>query len=243
MQKIKIIVYLAENKQSATSTLNQTYLRVSHRQSINAQKFYYGTMQKRKFIYDIKRLHKDKKQPVVLSKEEVAKIFSSVDNVKLKAILILVFFAGLMVREVIKLKIEDINSEKMLIPIKVSKGRKNRYIMLSETALKILRKHWQLFKPGKWLFEGVRDRRYISTRAVEKILEQSCEKDNFLKESSVHFIGHSLDTHLLEGGTDLRYLQNLLDNKDSKTTEIYTNVNSKSIGKIKSFRHFKSKRK
>lgn len=127
------LVYLAEEKQSATSTLNQ---------AINALKFYYGTMLKRKFIYEVKRPRKDKKLPVVLSKEEVAKILSSIDNIKHKAILMLVYSAGLRIGEVVRLKLEDIDSKRMLIHIKGSKGRKDRYTLLSETALDILRKYW-----------------------------------------------------------------------------------------------------
>jgi site-specific recombinase XerD len=219
------LLYLAEEKQSATSTLNQ---------AINALKFYYGTMLKKKFLYEIKRPRKDKKLPVVLSKEEVAKILSSVDNIKHKAILMLIYSAGLRVGEVVKLKIEDIDSKRMLIHIKGSKGRKDRYTMLSETALDILRRYWREYKPEKWLFEGARAGRYLSTRTVEKILEHACEKANIRKDVSVHTLRHSFATHLLEGGTDLRYIQELLGHKDSKTTEIYTHVSTKSIGKIKS---------
>lgn len=219
------LVFLAEEKQSAASTLNQ---------AINALKFYYGSMLKKRFIYEVKRPKKDKKLPVVLSKEEAAKIISSVDNIKHKAILMLVYSAGLRVGEVVKLKPADIDSKRMLVFIKGAKGRKDRYTMLSETALKILREYWQQYKSGKWLFEGVRDGRYLSTRTVEKILEHACEKANIRKEISVHTLRHSFATHLLEGGTDLRYIQELLGHKDSKTTEIYTHVSTKSIGKIKS---------
>lgn len=219
------LLYLAEGKQSATATLNQ---------AINALKFYYGTMLKKKFLYEIKRPRKDKKLPVVLSKEEVASILSSVDNVKHKAILMLVYSAGLRVGEVVKLKPEDIDSKRMLIHVRGSKGRKDRYTMLSETALEILRQYWREHKPTKWLFEGARMGRYLSTRTVEKVLEYACEKVGIKKDASVHTLRHSFATHLLEGGTDLRYIQELLGHKDSKTTEIYTHVSTKSIGKIKS---------
>jgi site-specific recombinase XerD len=191
-------------------------------------------MLKRKFVYEVKRPRKDKKLPVILSKEEVAKILSSIDNLKHKAILMLTYSAGLRVGEVVKLKLEDIDSKRMLIHIKGSKGRKDRYTMLSETALDILRKYWREYKPGKWLFEGARAGRYLSTRTVEKILEHACEKANIRKDVSVHTLRHSFATHLLEGGTDLRYIQEILGHKDSKTTEIYTHVSTKSIGKIKS---------
>ncbi|MCM8803302.1 MAG: tyrosine-type recombinase/integrase, partial [Candidatus Omnitrophica bacterium] len=129
---------LAEEKQVATSTLNQV---------INALKFYYGTILKRNFVYEIKRPRKDKKLPVVLSKEEISKILSAVKNVKHKAILMLVYSAGLRVGEAVRLKLEDIDSERMLIHIKGSKGRKDRYTLLSETALGVLKEYWRQYKP------------------------------------------------------------------------------------------------
>lgn len=127
-----------------------------------------------------------------------------------------------------------VDSKRMLIHIKGAKGRKDRYTMLSETALETLRQYWRRYKPDKWLFEGARAGRYISTRTVEKILEHACEKAGIRKDVSVHTLRHSFATHLLEGGTDLRYIQELLGHAHSKTTEIYTPVSTKSIGKIKS---------
>jgi len=203
-------------------------------QAINALKFYYGTMLKKRFVYEVKRPRKDRKLPVVLSQEEVARILSSVENIKHKALLMLIYSAGLRVGEVVRLKIEDIDSKRMLIHIKGSKGRKDRYTMLSETALETLRQYWREYKPTKWLFDGARAGRYLSTRTVEKVLEYACEKAGIRKDISVHTLRHSFATHLLEGGTDLRYIQEILGHKDSKTTEIYTHVSTKSIGKIKS---------
>jgi site-specific recombinase XerD len=191
-------------------------------------------MLKKKFVYEVRRPRKDKKLPIVLSKEEVAKILSSVDNIKHRAMLMLAYSAGLRVGEIVRLKIEDIDSERMLIHIKGSKGRKDRYTLLSEMALQTLRGYWRQYKPDKWLFEGARAGRYISTRTVDKILEHACERADIKKDVSVHTLRHSFATHLLEGGTDLRYIQELLGHQSSKTTEIYTHVSTKSIGKIKS---------
>ena len=197
-------------------------------------KFYYGTMLKKKFLYEIKRPRKDKKLPVVLSKEEVAKILNSVDNLKHSAILMLVYSAGLRVGEVVRLKPEDIDSNRMLIHIKGAKGRKDRYTLLSEKTLEVLREYWRKYKPEKWLFGGAREGRYLSIRSVQKIFEQACERAGIRKEITIHGLRHSFTTHLLEGGTDLRYIQELLGHKDSKTTEIYTHVSTKSLGKIRS---------
>jgi integrase len=113
-----------------------------------------GQMLKKKFVYEVKKPRKDKKLPVVLSKEEAAKIISSVNNIKHKAILMLVYSAGLRVGEVIKLKPADIDSKRMLVFIKGAKGRKDRYTLLSEATLKNLREYWKKYKPIKWLFPG-----------------------------------------------------------------------------------------
>lgn len=209
----------------ATSTLNQ---------AINALKFYYGTMLKKKFLYEIKRPRKDRKLPVVLSKEEIAKILSAVDNLKHKAILMLIYSAGLRVGEVVKLKPEDVDSKRMLLFIRGAKGRKDRYSLLSDVTLNALREYWRRYKPIKWLFAGARDGRYLSTRTVQAIFEHAKENAGIKKDVSVHSLRHSFATHLLEGGTDLRYIQELLGHASSKTTEIYTHVSTKSLSKIKS---------
>ncbi|MDI6811185.1 MAG: tyrosine-type recombinase/integrase [archaeon] len=139
-------------------------------------KFYYGTMLKKKFLYEIKRLRKDKKLPVVLSKEEVASILSAVDNVKHRAILKLVYSAGLRGGEVVKLKLEDIDSKRMLIHVKGAKRRKDRYALLSEKTLEILRQYWRKYKPEKWLFSGAKEGRHISTGGQTKYLEMLVTK-------------------------------------------------------------------
>jgi site-specific recombinase XerD len=219
------LLYLAEEKQAATSTLNQ---------AINALKFYYGTMLKKKFLYEIKRPRKDRKLPVVLSKEEVARILSSVDNIKHKAILMLVYSAGLRVGEVVRLKVEDIDSKRMLIHIKGSKGRKDRYTLLSENALKTLRKYWRQYKPQMWLFPSVNEKRYLTVRTIQKIFDNACKKASIRKPVTVHSLRHSFATHLLENGVNLRYIQELLGHSHSKTTEIYTLVTKQSLSGIKS---------
>ena len=217
------LLYLAEERQSATATLNQ---------AINALKFYYGSMLKQKFVYEVKRPRKDKKLPVVLSQEDVAKILSSVDNLKHKALLMLVYSAGLRVGEVVKLKPEDIDSKRMLVFLKGAKGRKDRYTLLSETTLKTLREYWKEYKPTKWLFPGPDKERYITIRTAQRVFEMACEKALIKKDVTIHSLRHSFATHLLENGTDLRYIQELLGHKNSKTTEIYTHVSNKALMKI-----------
>jgi len=126
------LFYLVDRRKIATSTLNIV---------VNALKFYYGIILKQKFLYQIKRPKKDKKLPVVLSQEEISKIFLAVSNIKHKAILMLIYSAGLRVSEVVKLKAEDIDRERKLIRLRSAKGRKDRYTLLSDVALETLRRY------------------------------------------------------------------------------------------------------
>jgi len=137
------LYYLANDKEVSTSTLNT---------AINAMKFYYGVVLGRRFVYEIKRPKKDKKLPVVLSQEEVSRIISSVNNIKHMAILMLVYSVGLRVSEVVKLKLEDIDVERKLIHIRGAKGRKDRYTILSDTAMETLNEYLKEYTPQKGLF-------------------------------------------------------------------------------------------
>ncbi len=225
---IKDYLYqLVNDKRVSTSTLNTAT-------AINALKFYYGEVLKRRFVYEIKRPRKDKKLPVVLSQGEVFQILSSVNNRKHKAILMLIYSAGLRVSEVVKLRPDDIDIQRKLIHIRSAKGRKDRYTMLSDVAIRTLMEYQKKYKPQGWLFSGQRKDTHITIRTVQKIFENVCKKTGVTKEVTVHSLRHSFTTHLLESGVDLRYIQELLGHKSSKTTEIYTHVSNRDIGKIKS---------
>jgi site-specific recombinase XerD len=217
------LYHLANDKEASTSTLNT---------AINA--LYYGEVLKRRFVYEIKRPKKDKKLPVVLSQEEVSQILSSVNNIKHRAILMLIYSAGLRVSEVVKLRPEDIDTERKLIHIKEAKGRKDRYTLLSDTAMETLGLYMNANNPEKWLFPGKKENTHLTIRSVEKIFEDAVKRASITKEVSVHSLRHSFATHLLESGVDLRYIQEFLGHKSSKTTEIYTHVSNKDIGKIRS---------
>jgi len=185
-------------------------------------------------INAIPRPKKVKKLPVVLNFHEVTKILDALKNEKHKAILFLIYSAGLRVGEVVKLKAKDIDNERMLIHVVQGKGKKDRYTVLSQITLKQLRKYYSLYKPEEWLFPGQNDKGHITERTVEKIFKNACDIVNIKKEVSVHSLRHSFATHLLEGGVDLRYIQELLGHASSKTTEIYTHVTQKSLTNIKS---------
>ena len=144
----------------------------------------------------------------------------------------LAYSAGLRVGKVVKLKPEHIDENRKLIFIKGSKGKKDRYTLLSDTVLNILRKYWKRYRPQKWLFEGAKEGEHLSTRTAEKIFRNACKKAGINKEVSFHSLRRSFATHLLESGTDLRYIQELLGHAHVKTTEIYTHVSRKNLVKI-----------
>ena len=202
-------------------------------QRINAIKFYYEKVLGRsKQYYELHRPNKEHKLPKVLSKNEVKKILNSCKNIKHHCILMLIYSAGLRRSELLDLKIFDINSERMLININGAKGKKDRISLLSENTLRILREYYKEYKPKEYLFEGAKGGKYSPT-SVAKVLKNAANKAGIKKTITPHMLRHSFATHLLEQGTDLRYIQELLGHSSSKTTEIYTHVSKKAINKIK----------
>jgi site-specific recombinase XerD len=181
---------------------------------------------------DIK-LRKPTHLPTVLSIKDISKILEVTTNLKHKAILILLYAGGLRLGELINLKIGDIDSEGMRIHIREAKGKKDRYIMLSENVLKLLRKYYKQYKPKDYIFEGQKGGKY-SSKSVQNILKTALKKAEIKKKATVHSLRHSFATHLLDDGTDIRYIQELLGHKRLETTQIYTHVSSYSINKIKS---------
>ena len=218
----KYLYYMVNQKKVATSTLNII---------INALKFYYGEVLKKDFIIEVKRPKKDKKLPVVLSREEVKRILDVTTNIKHKAILMLMYSGGLRVGEAVRLKPKDIDPERGLIHIKGSKGRKDRYTILSQNVMIVLREYYTQYKPKKWLFEGAKPGKHISIRTVQTIFKHACAKAGI--KISAHSLRYSFATHLLESRIDLRYIQEILGHKSSKTTEIYTYVSKASLTSIK----------
>ena len=164
--------------------------------------------------------------PEVLNTEEITAILNATENLKHKAILMTIYSAGLRIGEAINLKIKDIDSQRMQIRVEQGKGKKDRYTLLGIKTLEILRKYVAEYKPKEWLFEGVKGENY-SQKGIQAILKKSVEKVGIKKHITVHTLRHSFATHLLEAGTDLRYIQSLLGHSNSKTTEIYTHITIK----------------
>jgi site-specific recombinase XerD len=179
------------------------------------------------------KLRKPTHLPTVLSLQDISKILRVINNLKHKTILMLIYSGGLRLGELLNLKIGDIDSESMRIHIKQGKGKKDRYIMLSENVLKILREYYLVFKPTDFLIEGQNGGKY-SPKSVQNVFKSALKKAGIEKKATVHTLRHSFATHLLDDGTDIRYIQELLGHKRLQTTQIYTHISSHSINKIKS---------
>lgn len=202
-------------------------------QRINAIKFYYEkVLGREKQYYELHRPKKEHKLPKVLSKTEVKRIFDVTKNLKHKCILMLLYSAGLRRSELLNLDPTDIDSKRMIIRINGSKGKKDRISLLSDNLLNLLRQYYKEYRPQKYLFEGQNGGKYSPT-SVANILKNVAIKAGIRKNVTPHMLRHSFATHLLEQGTDLRYIQELLGHNSSKTTEIYTHVSKKAIDKIK----------
>ena len=219
----KYLLELLEEKNSSHSYVNQ---------AISAIKFTIKSFTDGDIDIRINRPKKERKLPEILSQNEVLKILNVLDNKKHRALLCTIYSAGLRVGEVVRLKINDIDSERMLIHIVQGKGKKDRYTTLSEVALVELRNYVKEYKPSMWLFPGQNPKDFITERTVQRVFENAKIKAGIKKNVSVHSLRHSFATHLLEGGIDLRYIQELLGHSSSKTTEIYTHVTKKSIQNI-----------
>jgi len=204
-------------------------------QLVNGVKLFFREIEKSKIELDkLQRPRREHKLPNVLSKEEVKAILSAPKNQKHSAMLSLIYACGLRRSELLNLKPADIDSNRKLLIIRNAKGRKDRIVPISEKLIEMLRDYYTKFKPEVWLFEGQNAGEQYSEESLAKVLKTACRLAKINKPVTLHWLRHSYATHLLEGGTDLRYIQELLGHKSSRTTEIYTHVSTKSIQQIKS---------
>lgn len=214
----KYILYLVNEKKISVSQQNMR---------INAIKFYYEQVKggQRQYYGGITRAKEYKSLPEVLSRNEVARILACLSNRKHRCMISLIYSAGLRRSELLNLTPKDIISERMLVRI-MGKGRKCRYSLLSEKLLKDLREYFKEYRPQKWLFEGETPGEQYSASALVKILKEAASRVGIKHRVHVHMLRHSFATHLLEQGTDLRTIQELLGHNDIKTTSIYLHVTS-----------------
>jgi len=202
---------------------------------LNAVKFYFEQVLGREklFFEEIPRPKKKSQLPKVISKNDIAKIFSAINNNKHLLMIKLCYGMGLRVSEIVNLKITDIDSGRMMVHIECAKGKIDRYVPLPVSILDDLRNYYKTYTPKQYLFEG-QDGGQYSIRSVQAVFKNAMQKAKINKEIGVHGLRHSYATHLLEQGTDMYFIQKLLGHKNMKTTEIYAKVTPRHIGSVKS---------
>ena len=204
-------------------------------QTVSTLRFFFRITLKRHDILEHTHfIHEPRKLPVVLSPEEVARLLDAAPGLKYKAALSVAYGAGLRAAEVVSLKINDIDSERMVIRVEQGKGRKDRYVMLSSHLLELLRAWWKAARPQGWLFPG-RDRvQPMTTRQLNRACHAAAQMAEINKRVSLHTLRHSFATHLLEQNIDVRIIQVLLGHAKLDTTALYTRVATKTISEVMS---------
>jgi len=218
------LLYLIREKKLSSSTVNLCY---------SALKFLYERTLKRNWVMEkIPYTKRERGLPVVLDKEEVESLFSATNNLKHRAILMLIYSSGLRVSEASHFKISDIDSKRMLLRVREGKGSKDRYSILSNVALEVLREYWRQYRPKEWLFPGRSSYKPLSVRSIQRIFKKAKNLAGIKKPATVHTLRHAFATHLLEAGTNLHHIQLLLGHRHIKTTTIYLHVSRKELFRI-----------
>lgn len=224
-----VVVY--NNEYILKNNLSSSY----QNQIVNAIKLFFRILEKRDL--DPELIHRPKRAktlPNVLSKQEVKMLLEVPKNMKHKTMLSLLYACGLRSGELLALRPEHVDSKRNLIIIRKGKGNKDRIIPLSPKILELLRDYYKAYKPLTFLFEGITAGEPYDPRSLQQVLKQSLYRSGIKKPVTLHWLRHSYATHLLESGTDLRYIQEILGHSSSKTTEIYTHVSTKSLQNITS---------
>ncbi len=201
---------------------------------INALNFLHREIYKDKALLpNIKHPKKSEKLPVVLSKQEIFRLFDCIDNHKHKTMLSLAYSAGLRIGEVITLKVKDISIDELLITIRNAKGNKDRVTLFSEKLVDDLKIYLKNKPIQEYVFISAHGG-HLTSESLQKVFKKAMKKAEIKKNATFHSLRHSFATHLLENGTDIRYVQELLGHKDIRTTQIYTKVTNPAIRNIKS---------
>jgi integrase/recombinase XerD len=198
-------------------------------------KFLYRTTLKREWpVEKIRYPRSKRKLPVVLDLSEVESLFSVTKNLKHKAILMITYSSGLRASETASLKLTDIDSKRMTVKISQGKGGKDRYSILSQTALEHLRQYWRKYRPTKWLFDGAKKDDHISIHSIQLMFYAAKKRACITKPASVHTLRHSFATHLIEAGTSLHHVQLLLGHRSPTTTTVYLHVSRLNLAQVTS---------
>jgi len=204
------------------------------KQSLASVRFLFLDVLKKEIDFDFfVKMKRPNSLPNILTVDEIRRIINSITNLKHCAIISTIYSCGLRISEAVNLKINDIDSSAMTVKIVNAKGRNDRIVMLSEKLLSLLREYFKEYKPKIYLFEGQKGEQY-STRSIQQIFNNAAKKVGIKKKVTVHSLRHSFASHLLDNGTDIRFIQELLGHKHLSTTQIYTHINPASVKKIKS---------
>jgi integrase/recombinase XerD len=215
--------------------LNIVHLRLFQQAMVNAIKLFFDKVYHTEFdIERIERPGRVHKLPNVLSTDELEQLIDPIPNIKHKTALSLIYACGLRRSELLNIRLSDVNSKRHLLIIRQSKGNRDRTLPISDNIIGMLRDYYVLYRPKTWLFEGATRGKQYSETSLEKIIKTACRRSGIKKPVTLHWLRHSYATHLLEAGTGLRHIQELLGHKSSKTTEIYTHVTEKDLKKIRS---------
>jgi site-specific recombinase XerD len=218
MAREDITAYLAgmeQDKNAAASTMNL---------AISAFKFFYGEVLREKIVREQCRPRQDKRLPRVLSKQDIRRMLEREMNLKHRLLLALAYSSGLRVSEVVALKVKHIDLSRKSVFVSGGKGRKDRCTLLSEAVVAFLEEYAAQEDTDAWIFPGVPREKHLSIRSAQKVFDRALARAGVEKEASIHSLRHSFATHLLEAGTDIRYIQDLLGHTSIKTTERYTHV-------------------
>ena len=219
------LLHLVRDRKASPATLSMY---------INALKFLYNvTLKRPEEVKGISHPKRPKTLPVILSPEEVLRVFAAIRSVKYKAIIATAYAAGLRISEVCGLRLADIDSQRMRIHVRSGKGKKDRYVMLGESLLALLHQYYQEVRPqGEYLFPGHKPQQPISTTAVRQVLRKVLRETGLAKKVTMHTLRHCFATHLLEAGTDIRILQVLLGHSSIRTTLRYTHITDRLVQKL-----------
>lgn len=220
------LLHLTQERKLSFSTFNQ---------ALNAARFFFIDVLKRPFV--IEGLHYQKPErrlPVVMSDEEVLRLLDAASPLRDRALLEMAYATGMRLGEVRRLLVTDIDSQRMVIRVEQGKGRKDRYVMLSQSLLETLREYWRASKPKRHLFPGAGGKKPLCDSAVQKAFNKARDRAGIKKRVSFHTLRHSFATHLLEDGANVRKIQTLLGHRSLQTTERYTHVSEDYLHEMRS---------
>jgi len=195
---------------------------------------YKHTLKREEVVEKIRCPRGKKKLPVVLDLAEVKTLLSVMENLKHRAILTITYSAGLRISETACLRVSDIDSKRMMVRVQQGKGGKDRYSILSQTALECLRQYWRAYRPKEWLFEGQKEGTHICISSIRQIFLEAKERAGITKPVSPHTLRHSFATHLIEAGTSLHHVQLLLGHRSPTTTTVYLHVSRMNLAQVTS---------